>query len=62
MGPGTAWGGRLTCNEDIQVGSIPTGSTMAMPTIANAFFILVFIGILSIPRLAVLILASPSYV
>ena len=27
MGLGTAWGGRLPCKEDIQVGSIPTRST-----------------------------------
>ena len=27
MGPGTAWGGRLPCKEDIQVGSIPTRSS-----------------------------------
>lgn len=27
MGPGTARGGRLPCKQDIQVGSIPTGST-----------------------------------
>ena len=28
MGLGTAWGGRLPCKEDIQVGSIPTRSTI----------------------------------
>ena len=27
MGFGTAWGGRLPCKEEIQVGSIPTRST-----------------------------------
>ena len=27
MGCGTAWGGRLPCKQDIQVGSIPTRST-----------------------------------
>lgn len=29
MGDGSAWGGRLTCNQDIQVGSNPTFSTMS---------------------------------
>ena len=28
LGLGTAWGGRLPCKEDIQVGSIPTRSTI----------------------------------
>ena len=28
LGRGTAWGGRLTCNEDIQRGSLPRRSTM----------------------------------
>lgn len=27
MGIGTAWGGRFTCNEDIQIGSNPIFST-----------------------------------
>ena len=27
MGDGSAWGGRLPCKQDIQIGSIPISST-----------------------------------
>ena len=28
MGDGSAWGGRLPCKQDIQIGSIPISSTI----------------------------------
>lgn len=42
MGSGTARGGRLPCKQDIQVGSIPTGSTVKLtrgckPSVAEVF-------------------------